>query len=599
MANVIDILINASWTGGGAVQSASTDLRGMSNSAAQTSAEMSTGAEANQEYADTLGAVGKQAPETGLNLANLSTKVFAVTAAFAAITLAAKKGIDAIKAGAELQLIELRFDRLAESIGTTGEALRRDLGIATRGLVSDMEALASATDFLALGLVSDHDEAVRLTNVAAQLGFDMNQLVLTLTNLTTMRFDALGVSVDGFAEKVEKLEEAGHGANEAFKLAFLEQAEAQIERVGSIAETTAGQISLLESTLKDTGDEFKRSSIEGLGPFIELLASGASAANEAEAAVKEFSDAAGDLGEQRAAVESLNEALQELEGRGQFGLLPFQTGATGLQAFIDITAEAAAAGATLEEQQQILSDLGFEIDGNRIKLEGYSVAWKAVAEAIEAVQLAQIAADAADADLKFREFTGTIEGVSDNAEEMEKLAEAVEKLDLRDLLETAGLTSEEFTRMSLAMGGADAALQHLKENIDTFEAAAQLDKVLEGLDERIAERLQDRADLFVDFQDEITQISFTEAERRSDIEASSEERRTEIVERHGERRARDEEDWARSRLRARVGARPSRAHCRHYKQCRPSVRGCGGPAVRRRSRRHYPPERGCAKRRAR
>ena len=103
--------------------------------------------------------------------------------------------------------------------------------------------------------------------------------------------------------------------------------------------------------------------------------------------------------------------------------------------------------------------------------------------------------------------------------------------------------------MSLAMGGADEALQHIKDNIDTFEAAAQLDKVLEGLDERIAERLQDRADLFVDFQDELTQISFTEAERRSDIEASSEERRTEIVERHGERRARDEEDWARSRLR--------------------------------------------------
>ncbi|MHC4240726.1 MAG: hypothetical protein ACYSUC_13445, partial [Planctomycetota bacterium] len=163
--------------------------------------------------------------------------------------------------------------------------------------------------------------------------------------------------------------------------------------------------------------------------------------------------------------------------------------------------------------------------------------------------MAQVAEAAADADLKFKEFTGTIEGIADNSEEMEKLAEAVEKLDLRDLLDTAGLTSDEFTRMALAMGGADEALQHIKDNIDTFEAARQLDDILEDLDETIAERLGERVDLFVDFQDTLTQINFREAERRSDVEASSEERRTEIVERHGERRARDEEDWARSRLR--------------------------------------------------
>jgi hypothetical protein len=176
MANVIDILINASWTGGAAVRSASTDLRGMSNAAAATSVEMAAGAqrasllntelasigeqvalgkitveegaEAYKQYEGTLADVGTQAPKTGVNIADLSSKIFLAAAAFTAITLAAKKGIDAIKAGAELELIELRFDRLAESIDTTGEALRRDLRIATRGLVSDMEALASATDFL-------------------------------------------------------------------------------------------------------------------------------------------------------------------------------------------------------------------------------------------------------------------------------------------------------------------------------------------------------------------------------------------------------------------------------------------------------------------
>jgi hypothetical protein len=310
MANVIDILINASWTGGAAVRSASTDLRGMSNAAAATSVEMAAGqqqaallnstladlgglvatgtittelgAQAYEEYAASLAAVGLQAPETSVNLAGLATKVFAVTAAITAVTLAAKKGFAALEAGAEIELVERRFDRLARSIGTTGEALRRDLRIATRGLVSDMEALASATDFLALGLVD----------------FDMNQLVLTLTNMTTMRFDALGVQVVGFQRKVEDLTEAGHSAEDAFKLAFLEQAEEQIERV----------IDILTAAWKDLKDEAVRSGTEGASPLIEALSLNVEAANQAEAAVKAYKDSVGDLAGQEAAVEQLTEA---------------------------------------------------------------------------------------------------------------------------------------------------------------------------------------------------------------------------------------------------------------------------------------------------
>jgi hypothetical protein len=332
------------------------ELARLGTEVAEGTITVAQGAEAYKQYEGTLVDVGRVAPQTGINIADLTSKVFLAAAAFTAITLAAKKGLEAIKSGAQLELTIQRFDRLAEAIGTTGEALRGDIGIATQGLISDMDAAASATDFLALGLVQTHDEAVRLSAVAAQLGFDMNQLVLTIANQTTLRFDALGVAVIGFAEKVDRLEEAGHSADQAFKLAFIEQAEEQIERIGSVAETTAGQISLIESAWTNTIDEFKRSSVEGLGPFIGLLASGISAANEAEAAVKEFSDAAGELGDQRAAVASLNEALTELEGRGQFGLLPFQTGATGLQAFIDITAEAASAGETLEEQRLTVTE---------------------------------------------------------------------------------------------------------------------------------------------------------------------------------------------------------------------------------------------------
>jgi hypothetical protein len=159
--------------------------------------------------------------------------------------------------GAAIEYAAIKFDRLSQSIGTTSELLLGDLKNATRGMMSDAQLMGSAGDLMALGLAKSHDEAVRLSTVAGALGMNMNQLVLTLTNQTTMRFDALGVSVDGFAEKVKALEDAGMSANDAFKEAFLQQAEDQIARVGSIAESSAGKLMMMESAFANLGDAIK------------------------------------------------------------------------------------------------------------------------------------------------------------------------------------------------------------------------------------------------------------------------------------------------------------------------------------------------------
>ncbi|MHC4336174.1 MAG: hypothetical protein ACYSUV_20860, partial [Planctomycetota bacterium] len=578
MANVIDVLINASWTGGAAVQSASTDLRGMSNAAAATSVEMAAvtqrssllntaladigqqvalgtltveqGADAYQQYEATLADVGTQAPKTGVNLAGLTTKIFAVGAAFTAVTLAARKGLEAIKSGAELELTIQRFDRLAETIGTTGDALTGDLIVASRGLVSQFEAMALATDFMALGLVKTHDEAVRLSNVASQLGFDMNQLVLTLTNQTTMRFDALGVSVAGFSKKVEALEDAGHDANEAFQLAFLEQAEEQIERVGSVAETTAGKISIIESAWKDLLDTLKLGTIDALGPFIDELASATIAGSDAARAASEFSKAAGDQDEQIAAVGELRSALEDLDNFLGVGVGLFSGVALdrATDSFLALAGEAAAAGTTIEEQQQILRDLGFEVENGVVALGGYAVAWERVAEAINSVRIESVIGDVTNAVNLALDPLGDVAAAS--AEALGDLQKQVEAIEFKELLVDVGLTKDEFIKLAAAMGGTAEATEFLKIQAAGVPGLLRdIANITDELGEQLAEQLEGRADLFIDFQDELTQISFTEAERRSDVEASSEERRTEIVERHGERRARDEQDWARSRLR--------------------------------------------------
>lgn len=198
-------------------------------------------------------------------------------AAMVAAGYTVKKIFDFGEQGAQLVYMEDKFNRLAASIGTTGEALKADLDEVTQGLMSDAELIGAAGDLMALGLAKSHDEAVRLTNVASQLGMNMNQLVLTLTNQTTMRFDALGVSVDGFKERMKSLEKQGYDTNDAFKEAFLQQAEAQLEKVGSVADTDVAAFMRLDAEVKNLKDSLAKSlapalatAAEGMTTIIEI-----------------------------------------------------------------------------------------------------------------------------------------------------------------------------------------------------------------------------------------------------------------------------------------------------------------------------------------
>jgi hypothetical protein len=185
-----------------------------------------------------------------------------------------KKTFEFAKEGAQLELLESRFDRLSKSIGTTSDALLDDLRVATRGMYSDAELMKGATDLMALGLAKTQDKVIRLSKVMSGLNMDMNQLVLTLTNQTTMRFDALGVSVDGFKEKVKALEAQGMSANDAFNEAFLRQAEDQLKKVGEAADTSAGSFMQFEAVIKNNMDSAKRSLADFFAPALKWLTEG-------------------------------------------------------------------------------------------------------------------------------------------------------------------------------------------------------------------------------------------------------------------------------------------------------------------------------------
>ena len=186
---------------------------------------------------------------------------------------AGKAVYDFTKEGAQLDFMKDKFSALTESIGDTSVLLLGDLRQATSGLMSDAELMESATTMMTLGLANTREEAIRLTAVSSQLGMNMNQLVLTLTNETTMRFDQLGIKVDGFKEKVKSLEDAGYSASDAFKEAFLQQAEEQIAKVGSVAESSVGSFKLMEAGIKNLADAAKESLLDVVAPAIEKIGS--------------------------------------------------------------------------------------------------------------------------------------------------------------------------------------------------------------------------------------------------------------------------------------------------------------------------------------
>lgn len=219
----------------------------------------------------------------GESLDGLKLNALAAAGAVMGVVKATEKIYELGKAGAEIEWTAEKFNRLAQTIGTTGEALSTDLDSATQGLMSNAQMIASATDVISLGLVKNQEDAVRLVTVMTNLGMDMNQVVLALSNQTTMRFDQLGVSVAGFDDRLQGLKDSGMDVNDAFTEAFLQQAEEQLAKVGSVAESDKGKIMQLEASVNDLWDAFKTA----LAPAVAQVAKGLTAEINATVAMND------------------------------------------------------------------------------------------------------------------------------------------------------------------------------------------------------------------------------------------------------------------------------------------------------------------------
>ena len=461
MASQLKIIIDALWQGRGQTHAARGDIQELAQSTEHADIRMAamgqrssllqgkmkelgrevtlgskTVEEATSEYKKFEGSLvdlGDGAQKGGASLRDLVTGAAKVTAVVGGVAIAARAAWRAFEDSAELELAERRFDRLSESIGTTGDALESDLRRATRGLLSDAQAVELAGDLMALGLAKTSDQATRLTNVAAQLGMNINQLVLTLTNRTTARFDQLGVSVDGFEERLKSLEAQGLSTEEAFSEAFLRQAEEQIEKVGSIADTSAGKAQVLKAAWANTFNELRRGAGGAIGPIVEGLAKIVIAAGNAEAAVADLKDGVHELGAEETAVNRLRDAIREVGPIGNI-FAPQQTIRTR-DALRELAVELVKGSDAIEDQARILRKYGFEVDDIGVKLNGMALSWVEIQRAIEqAEKEARYNRQAQEDQMRaIRSSTDAVEGQSDaladNADAWEEARASLKEYD--------------------------------------------------------------------------------------------------------------------------------------------------------------------------
>ena len=201
----------------------------------------------------------------------------------------ARLAYEAIDEGAQLQSTQDKFANLTASIGeTTG--LLDEMTAATKGTVSQFELMETANELIGLGMAKTGDEAIRLSRLSGQLGWDMQTLTLTLANDSKARLDSLGLSMEDVAEREERLIANGAALDKAFDLAVIEAGEAKLALLGDTSETTAGKLDVAAANIKDLSDQAKIGAAEGLTPLVESVADLTSSLNELSGGGNFFAD---------------------------------------------------------------------------------------------------------------------------------------------------------------------------------------------------------------------------------------------------------------------------------------------------------------------
>lgn len=243
MASQIQVLVNALWQGEGQIRKARQDIAGIDDAA----------------------------KKSGTSIRQFTTNFVGGLTTLAAAAATARQAWDTIGEGAQLELASSRLDNLAGSIGAVSDALMSDLREATHGMVSDAQLVRTASDIISLGLADTSEGVTSLASLIAELGWDMQTVIMTFANDSKMRLDQLGLSVEDVTARAKALEAQGLSATKAFDQAVIDAGRAKLELLGSAADTTAGSMARTETAWRNMVDNLKQGAASTFGPAIVSL----------------------------------------------------------------------------------------------------------------------------------------------------------------------------------------------------------------------------------------------------------------------------------------------------------------------------------------
>jgi hypothetical protein len=372
---------------------------------------------------------------------------------------AAITGLGLVAAGkaayelAELGAQSIRTRNAFEAIsGGADEATARldAMQAATRGALSEQEAMASANRLMQMGLADNATELGNVTEMAVRLGTAMGrdasqsieEFALLLANQSIPRLDTFGISAGRVRTRINELRDANKDLTreQAFLQAVQEEGEKAMNRLGDAAEDEMLQFEKLEASVLDLKDAF-----------------GEALAQEMAADAGHIAEATDKLAELQVAYSEVREEQGTFE-KGMRLLVPgLYMVVTGIDALTRSTDDAQPAidgwMASWEAARDATEEMGEATEGAMHKAERwahYGERMTAAAEAYtEGVEEAAEAAEEATplfggladsvADLG-RAFT---EGIPD-AEDMWSLILQTER--------AAGATAEELGAMAQSLG---------------------------------------------------------------------------------------------------------------------------------------------------
>lgn len=437
------------------------------------------------ELAQKLGLVKEPAKQLSeevkkqkLSWTDLKSAIDLGVQAYQKVAQVAQAAYEGLKEGAQLELARNQFDNLAESIGTTSESMLNDLRAATKGMQSDAQLIAGATDIISLGLSDTQEGTVRLATAVSTLGLDMQQVILTFANNSKARLDALGLSIEDVDAKTQELNEQGFDGD-AFDEAVLIALEEKMALLGDASETTAGSLQILETSWKNLTDSWKQGAAEALAPTIKNLA------------------------DNRQRIEILRDAYdRNILTYGEYNDAVSKINVQG-QDMIEVMREL---GVVMDENGNII---GSVVDGNvklNEQMQKNAEAATSNAEALRAYHQAAAAAagsneELSDKQLQLASHTGTTEQAV--------LAANLANQQYFDELEAGAAALEETAAAELA--AAEAAKAQAASMGDLFRQAIDTDGAI-GLFNETAAQMAETTDAATINQDALNQAIFDAAD---------------------------------------------------------------------------------------